>query len=251
MADLKITPEMREIIYRSTISGNQLILPETLSRAEYQKINKVIEAGGGKWNRTKKAHVFPKSPTECLFQVVESRVVVDEKKARQAFYTPPEIAALVAREGQVKGKLVLEPSAGGGALARAAMEAGARGVTCVELDHDTALLLSNEFLVFEQDFLKAESGETLLRFESILMNPPFSKGQDLKHVRHALKFLEPGGTLVAIMPASLNFSRAGQDFLKEVELKYDYDIEPLPSGAFKESGTSVETVMLTVHHNLL
>jgi hypothetical protein len=31
------------------------------------------------------------------------------------------------------------------------------------------------------------------------MNPPFEKGQDIEHVRHAYDQLKPGGRVVAIM----------------------------------------------------
>jgi 16S rRNA G1207 methylase RsmC len=30
------------------------------------------------------------------------------------------------------------------------------------------------------------------------MNPPFANGDDIKHITHALKMLNPGGRLVAI-----------------------------------------------------
>ncbi len=30
------------------------------------------------------------------------------------------------------------------------------------------------------------------------MNPPFANGQDIKHITHALRYLSPGGRLVAI-----------------------------------------------------
>jgi hypothetical protein len=37
------------------------------------------------------------------------------------------------------------------------------------------------------------------------MNLPFAKQDDIRHVLHALKFLKPGGHLVAIMSASTMF----------------------------------------------
>ena len=38
------------------------------------------------------------------------------------------------------------------------------------------------------------------QFERVVMNPPFNKGQDLKHIAHAVThWLRPGGQLVAVM----------------------------------------------------
>src|SRR3546814_1986146 len=37
------------------------------------------------------------------------------------------------------------------------------------------------------------------------MNPPFDRGRDCDHVRHALAFLKPGGVLVAIMSARAEY----------------------------------------------
>src|SRR5690606_4219170 len=39
-------------------------------------------------------------------------------------------------------------------------------------------------------------------FDTVIMNPPFYGRHYVKHVRHALKFLKPGGTLVSILPAT-------------------------------------------------
>ena len=36
-------------------------------------------------------------------------------------------------------------------------------------------------------------------FDRIVMNPPFSRDQDARHVNHAFSFLKPGGKLVAIV----------------------------------------------------
>ncbi len=42
------------------------------------------------------------------------------------------------------------------------------------------------------DFL-AVTPDTLGTFDRILMNPPFERGADAEHVRHAFRFLTPGG----------------------------------------------------------
>ena len=44
-------------------------------------------------------------------------------------------------------------------------------------------------------------------YDRVIMNPPFTRGQDVTHVQHALRFVRPGRRLVAVMPASIK-SRA-------------------------------------------
>ena len=46
------------------------------------------------------------------------------------------------------------------------------------------------------DFL--ECNGNLGKFDRIIMNPPFSDAADIKHIKHAIAFLKPGGRLVAL-----------------------------------------------------
>ena len=36
-------------------------------------------------------------------------------------------------------------------------------------------------------------------YDRVIMNPPFTRGADAKHVLHALGFVKPGGLLVSVM----------------------------------------------------
>ena len=71
-------------------------------------------------------------------------------------------------------------------------------------------------------------------FDIVLMNPPFYGRHYVKHVRHALKFLKPGGTLVSILPATAWYDHG--------ELKGEW--QDLPVGSFAEAGTNVPTGLL-------
>jgi type I restriction-modification system DNA methylase subunit len=85
------------------------------------------------------------------------------------------------------------------------------------------------------------------KFDRVIMNPPFANQADIAHVTHALKFLNYGGRLVAIMSAGVSFrgDRKATGFREMVE-KLGGVIEPLPEGSFKEAGTSVNAVMVTL-----
>jgi hypothetical protein len=79
------------------------------------------------------------------------------------------------------------------------------------------------------------------------MNPPFAGQADIEHVTHALNFLKPGGKLVAIMSAGVTFrqDRKAADF-RALIWGMGGTIEELPEDAFKQSGTSVRTVLVEV-----
>lgn len=137
------------------------------------------------------------------------------------------------------GHTVLEPSAGRGALADACAAAGADEVDCFEINRELVdELLSKEYRVTHGDFLRFMASQ---RYDRIVMNPPFTKNQDIAHVKHALTWLKPGSVLVAIM---LN-SQTRRGFV-ELVAEYDPEIKEMDRGVFKESGTDVATLILKI-----
>ncbi|MBT1154341.1 DUF4942 domain-containing protein [Aminobacter anthyllidis] len=73
-------------------------------------------------------------------------------------------------------------------------------------------------------------------FDFVLMNPPFYGRHYVKHVRHALQFLKPGGILVSILPATAWYDHG--------ELKGEW--RDLPVGSFADAGTNVPTGLLKI-----
>jgi 16S rRNA G1207 methylase RsmC len=90
------------------------------------------------------------------------------------------------------------------------------------------------------DFLQCTTDALWGTFDRIVMNPPFERGVDIAHIKHAMTFLKPGGRLVAICA---NGPR--QRFhLKDSGLASEWI--DLPAGTFKEQGTGVNTAMLVI-----
>ena len=242
MAHAILTPEVSDILQRSTIAGTALRLPPgQLDRKLYDAVNKAIVNAGGKWNRSAQAHVFASDPREKLGLILESGVSRDTKKDFQAFFTPGPLADEMADWAEVRGHAVLEPSAGHGALADACMAHGATSVRCFELNMDSAgVLVGKGYETTRADFLEA-----LVRppfFTRVVMNPPFTKNQDIAHVRKALEWLTPGGgVLVAIMAP--NTDRKG---FQAITSSHECEIREIPAGAFKESGTPIRTIALKI-----
>jgi predicted RNA methylase len=249
---IAISPEVEKVVRASAIEGNNLVLPAQLEPKLYRAVNKVLEAAGGKWNKKAKAHVFPSNPMAILGLAVEAGVIVDEvkkkKKDLQAFYTPPEVAILIVDMVALDGRIVLEPSAGHGALAKACLEeAGAEGVVCVDIDPDACAVLRGirDTATYNKDFLKMSPVDIHGGlFDRIVMNPPFTAGQDIKHLRHARKFLARDGVIACVMPDNTNKRLSVMDMVRGTEDTCEFI--PLPKGSFKESGTMVNTMVALV-----
>lgn len=237
-----IENEVLAVLSAGRCDGNIYYLPQRqLDRKMYESVNKVLTALGGKWNRSAKGHVFGVECADVLDGAIESGTYAKPSDMGW-FPTPAEIAARVANIADIAdGMLLLEPSAGEGALVAAAMSRGAV-VRCCELDADRAATLRQRHGVLCDcgDFLQVAPEPF---YDRVLMNPPFAKRADIHHVNHALKFLKPGGKLVSIMSGGIAFreDRLTTDFRAKCE-----SIEALPDGAFHESGTDVRTVVVVI-----
>lgn len=174
--------------------------------------------------------------------------------APQLFLTPRALAEKVANMAGpiLAGRRILEPQAGTGRLIEAAAD-NACGHDCcsivaVEINGSLVrglqemrdrTLYANEknFQIVHGDFLEQTVAELGL-FDVILMNPPFVNGADIKHIKHATGFLKPGGVVVAICANGPRQQRELQDLAEHWE--------DLPAGTFEESGTGVNTALLTI-----
>lgn len=70
------------------------------------------------------------------------------------------------------------------------------------------------------------------------MSPPFGRGADIEHIRHAYQKLKPGGRLVAVCANGLR----QQEVLGEVCSAW---VE-LPAGSFQERGTGVNAAIVVI-----
>lgn len=255
---IALAEDVRAVLARAEIGPRMVRITEQLDRELYVRVNKVLEAAGGKWHRPSKAHCFPTDPRDALGLAVETGVIENKKQVLQAFYTPPAVARQVLKAATIgPGMLVLEPSAGSGNLVRAIHEslpnsaAAARPrIHAVEIDRTAADVLHNNcrdipLSVTIGDFLQCNPAD-FPAFDRVVMNPPFAENQDIAHVLHAYRFLKPGGRLVSVMsPRTFHGSRqveqTFQAFVANRGQKWG-----LPEGAFQESGTAIRTVLVVL-----
>lgn len=245
---MQIKPEILNILDASALDGRALRLPPgALPRQTYLAVNKVIEAAGGKWDRKAKAHLFEGEAADVMDQIIATGEVISKKQEMQQFWTPAPLAdALVALAELRPEHLVLEPSAGEGALIRAALKIVAPiNIFAVEtdaraMDKWPAAVTWRAF----GDFLELTPAT---RYDRVLMNPPFTRQADIRHVSHAMGFLKPGGRLVAIMSAGTMFRQNSLAVAFRATMgALDRTFQALPPGSFKESGTMVNACIVTV-----
>ena len=273
----KISDAVRDVLARSTITATSVKLPdEQLERKLYEAVNKALEGAGGKWNRSKKVHVFERDPREILGLAVETGKATNVRTALQAFYTPDALADRVvaatgiandpvvvkARSGKPAGRPVtLEPSIGEGAIALALVRATGGHVAIDACDIDPVAIgkarhkVAAAYLaaghrdtglmrVYEMDFLKGSVREAI-RYDYIVMNPPFAKGADIKHVTHAFAMLDDGGVLAAIMwPRWREADTAAAKAFRELYASANGSCEDIAAGTFEH--TDMPTVLVVL-----
>jgi SAM-dependent methyltransferase len=152
------------------------------------------------------------------------------------FPTPTEIAARMVSMADVHGGMVvLEPSCGTGRI----LDALPEGVSAIAYDIDQRLAnhCAGRFPFAECktcDFLSIEPSPVCDR---VVMNPPFRRGSDMRHIAHAYRFLRDGGLLVALCYAGSRQTQWAAQWADSVE--------KLPADSFKDEGTSADVLLLT------
>lgn len=205
------------------------------SSAAWEEAAQVLQAIGGA-RIAGNMFEFDYDPCPVLDEIMVSGGLPDQK-SHQFYPTPRALAQRVVALADIQpGTVVLEPSAGQGGLA-SLLPAGA---VCVEVSPlNCAVLQGKGHDVVQADFLQW-AGATSRRFDRVVMNPPFSEGRWQAHTRAAAALLQPGGVLVAVVPAS-----AANGFaLPGCAVECSSPIE----GAFP--GVSVTVVILRAVHDV-
>jgi hypothetical protein len=114
------------------------------------------------------------------------------------FYpTPPEVAATMLDPLDLRGKVVVEPSAGSGNLVREALARGAGEVMAAEAEPKLRAILAGitGCQLIGNDWRQV-TAERIAHADVIVMNPPFSA--DERHILHAWAVAPPGCEIVSL-----------------------------------------------------
>lgn len=240
---------VEEILMHCTLENNIMKLPQVqFNKKSYAEAKKWIEEAGGSWQGGKvQGFTFPFN-AERVFNILHEGKRCNLQQEFQFFATPPEVADwLVMLAGGVhEDEKVLEPSAGTGAIIDAIHRScNDLVVDCFELMPENKELLSKKsnINILGDDFTTYDLG----LYDKIIANPPFSKNQDIRHVKRMYEHLNNGGTVAAIMSCHWKIASEKEcadfrEWLKDVHAKI-CDIE---EGSFKQSGTGIETTAVII-----
>jgi len=160
-------------------------------------------------------------------------------KDLQYYPTPIDTVDSLLRDIYIKdGDKILEPSCGCGRI-----------MDGIKKDNPNVIVHGYEFAANRVDEAR-EKGHMVYccnflevipapEYDKVIMNPPFYGKHYVKHIEHALRFLKEGGVLYSILPITAELDHGMLD-------KYNPHWSRLPVGAFRESGTNINTVICRI-----
>jgi adenine-specific DNA-methyltransferase len=173
----------------------------------------------------------------------------DRTRALGSYYTPDVTArAISAWAVRTGDEIILEPSAGAGALLRAAFERAnivSDSPSCKATAYDVDPIAIQNLSLLEIEGISVNLGDfldispsDLMKFDLILANPPFNRNHSIlleqrtklrtrfktfgaiglwgHFIVHSLDFLRRGGRLASIVPRSVLFTKHGEKFLSRL-----------------------------------
>ncbi|SFX79087.1 Methyltransferase domain-containing protein [Thermoactinomyces sp. DSM 45891] len=172
---------------------------------------------------------------------------IAHRKIPGYFPTPEAVVEVMIHEADICDEMkVLEPSAGAGHIADQLVELDT-GADVIEINYSLRELLKEKgHHIVGEDFLQFHEKN---KYDRIIMNPPFEKGQDAEHIRHAYNLVKPGGKVIALASEGPFFrqdqiSRNFRDFLEQND---GYTIQ-LPPNSFlssdRSTGVNIRLVVL-------
>jgi 16S rRNA G966 N2-methylase RsmD len=255
--------------------NNDFFLPDyQIERKLYLKVAERLGFFGWSWHKGKK-RFLPNAELAGVLKTESSRKEIihallqcdgDNIKKKTQFFETPEhlckeiVDSSLSTFSDMRNLRVLEPSAGRGAfikaLASSVFSEKIGIVDCVELDKTNFKFLCGLCSELENlkvyphnaDFLQYTADK---KYDLIIANPPFSKGQDVDHVMHMYELLADGGRLYSLMSPHAFFaqdskSRQFRDFIENI----DCVVDDIPSGTFKDSGTTIATKIIKIFKSL-
>jgi len=238
----------QEILQKCEINELLVKLPDVqLDRKIYLEVAKSLELIGGKWNRKSSGFLFQQDPTDLLAKIAGGEKV-NLKKEFQFFATPDALADNLVELAEIKtGHKICEPSAGQGAIIESIIRKHPDAdISAIELmDINSAILTQKGFNHELVDFLETPNKPI---YDRVVANPPFSKNQDIDHIRHMYDLLKSGGRLVSVASKHWTFSNNKKETkFREWLEEIDAEIQEVESGVFKKSGTNISTCIIIIN----
>lgn len=242
---VKLSEFWKKVLQESEIIENKLFLKTQMDRKQYVELNKVLELLWWKRNRKEKCHIFDTDNLqEAIDEVCDTMEIIDIKVLYQQYYTPQLLAKrLVELANPQDNEVVLEPSAWMWNIIQEIKNY--KRIIAIDIDSNNCNsiktnLWNEDITVFNIDYMDYCDDAVA---NKIIMNPPFTKSQDVKHILKAYKNLCEWWRIVSIASSSIQTRQWKlYDELKELNPEF-IEIE---EWAFKESGTMVNSVIVLI-----
>lgn len=239
--DIMLVSSTKELLKVNDASGEIIKLPSfQLDRELYLEVKAIIESYGYKYVTGAKKRFEKKdaNAVEDLKNMINGISIVDAQK-KYDFYPTPEKIVKKAQEWLNHDGVsrILEPSCGLGNLV-SGLE---NFVDAIELNPDCINELNNKNIkVIHDDF---DTFETTMKYNYIIMNPPFSKYRDAKHILKGYDMLNDGGILVAV--ASGGLMTRNDKISKQVTSLIEDSLK-FSDKEFKNVGTNIDTILIKI-----
>lgn len=212
---------------------------------------------GGHWSEAHKSFVFVRDVSTGIIQksiqkandkIPLSKEQIEREKL-QAYFTPLEVSRKMQQSAHIcDNDIVLDPSAGTGNLVNG-LNVPKENIFLVEPNAEFCEFLrrSGYVNVIQSTFEEALDRKMLPNnISKVLMNPPFSKQSDLRHILLAYGLLNKGGTLISIigknslLERDINNQKSPtlEAFVNTCKSSKFHQIVKLEPASFEESGTT-------------
>lgn len=245
---------VEEVLKHCKFENNILRLPDVqLNPKSYAEVKKWIMEAGGKWNGGKvQGFTFDFDATRVA-GILMSGKRCNLKQDFQFFSTPPALADWLVSLSDVRPDYaILEPSAGTGAIITAIRKA------CPDVVVDAFELMPENRQALEKMSGVSLVGDDFTQgvprlYDRIFANPPFSKNQDIRHVRMMYDTLNPDGGEMCVITSQHWVSGSEKECVQFREWLHEVCAETheIPNGVFDESGTNVATMAIVIRRKAI
>lgn len=159
-------------------------------------------------------------------------------------FTPTKVVKQMIEYAHIdENSRVLEPSAGIGNIADQIKQITKNIDVCEYMYHFSELLELKGYNVVGNDFLEYNTDQ---KYDSIIMNPPFSNEQE--HIKHAYKLLKDDGILVTISSPHWTFAndKNSVEFREWLDNE-TYFTKDLKGGTFEMTGVASKIIVIEKH----
>lgn len=233
---------------------NRLLIPQNFrfTSKQFKDVKAIMMKSNGKYNNN--SYVFEDETGEEVYNRITSGHKYYINKELQFYFTKDETADWIINHADIHEYMdICEPSAGKGHLVKAIQRVSPNHqVLCFE-KHEPFHKYLNEIpnvKIIGTDFLNKEPLNIgPVQFDRIIANPPFTRHQDIIHIRHMYDwYLRRGGKIASV--ASNSWKSSNQKIAKDFRLwlnEVKAEIIEMDKDSFKGNGSNVSTCLIIIN----